>query len=204
MTSFDAMTLAFNSYGNGIEKQLLKNLVSSGVQSFFPVQQAVIPVLLRHNTQAATIPRDICVSAPTGSGKTISYALPIIHILQKDEHPIKRLKALILQPSRELALQVLNVIQGLCFNTNVKEEVATGQTDYYTEADSFMKSLVSQHSSNFLGRSNVDILVCTPGRLLEHLQRTSGFTLQHLRFLVLDEADRLLGNAYHHWCNSTF
>ena len=210
----DAITRVFNSCGTSIEQQLLQNLNNSGVQAFFPVQQAVIPVLLRHNKQAATIPRDICVSAPTGSGKTISYALPIIHILQKDKNSTKRLRALILQPSRELALQVFNVIRGLCFNTNVKAEVATGQADYYTESDSlvppetncslFTKSLDPHQPSNSLGRSHVDILVCTPGRLLEHLQRTNGFTLQHLRFLVLDEADRLLGNAYHHWCDSTF
>jgi ATP-dependent RNA helicase DDX51/DBP6 len=54
-------------------------------------------------------------------------------------------------------------------------------------------------SPSSLGISAVDILICTPGRLLDHIQYTEGFTLQHLRFLVLDEADRLLGNAYHSW-----
>ena len=214
MTNNNSIAHAFNSCGTNIDNNLLQNLKNNGIQAFFPVQQAVIPVLLRHNTQSATIPRDICVSAPTGSGKTISYAVPIIHILQRENCPTKRLRALILQPSRELALQVFNVIHSLSFNTTVKAEVATGQADYSTEKDSlvppetnysiFARSLDSYQSSESLGRSNVDIMVCTPGRLLEHLQRTNGFTLQHLRFLVLDEADRLLGNAYHHWYCSFF
>lgn len=209
-SNLNSIAHVFNSCGTNIENNLLQNLEGNGIQTFFPVQQAVIPILLRHNTQSATIPRDICVSAPTGSGKTISYALPIIHILQRENGPTKRLRALILQPSRELALQVFNVIHSLTFKTIVRAEVATGQGDYSTEKDLlvppetnnslFARSLDSCYSSDSLGRSNVDILVCTPGRLLEHLQRTNGFTLQHLRFLVLDEADRLLGNAYHHWC----
>ena len=209
-SNLNSIAHVFKSCGTNIENSLLQNLEGNGIQTFFPVQQAVIPILLRHNTQSATIPRDICVSAPTGSGKTISYALPIIHILQRENGPTKRLRALILQPSRELALQVFNVIHSLTFKTAVRAEVATGQGDYSTEKDLlvppetnynlFTRSLDSCHSRDSLGRSNVDILVCTPGRLLEHLQRTNGFTLQHLRFLVLDEADRLLGNAYHHWC----
>ena len=67
-----------------------------------------------------------------------------------------------------------------------------------------MRNLLTNDSLLFdppcpLGRSLVDILICTPGRLLEHLENTPGFTLMHLKFLVLDEADRLLSNAYHHW-----
>jgi superfamily II DNA/RNA helicase len=64
------------------------------------------------------------------------------------------------------------------------------------------RMLVCRGEEGGQARSGVDILVCTPGRLLEHLQATAGFSLQHLRFLVMDEADRLLGNAYDHWVRS--
>jgi ATP-dependent RNA helicase DDX51/DBP6 len=102
--------------------------------------------------------------------------------------------------------------------------VATGQTDFELEQKNIMGPFASRkdgggivsdlariHTNKHLytfedgaleGLSNIDVLICTSGRLLDHLQLTKGFTLQHLRFLVLDEADRLLGNAYHGWVRS--
>lgn len=192
------------------------NLLKSGVSSFFPVQQDVIPLLLRNNAQLCITPRDICVSAPTGSGKTISYALPILSILQKET--VRRLRALILLPSRELAIQVHKVFVQLSEGTDVRTALATGQRNEEEKAllvglnsvqsgkrkhhlvdELFSLDQLYREELTSLGKSNVDIIICTPGRLLDHIQQTEGFTLQHLRFLVLDEADRLLGNAYQSW-----
>ena len=80
----------------------------------------------------------------------------------------------------------------LASNTDLMIALATGQTQLETERDTLIDSSKTK-------RSLVDILICTPGRLLDHIQGTDGFTLEHCRYLVLDEADRLLGNAYDHW-----
>ena len=200
---YDSIREVFLKCGEVLDEKIHQSLKEIGVNNFFPVQEEVIPILLRQNRYLSVVPRDICVSAPTGSGKTISYVLPIIHMLNRDRPLTKRLTALILQPSRELALQVHLVIQKLSKYTNIKVEVATGQMDYYVEKTLIVESSEANVGRNLLSaktfNSLIDILVCTPGRLLEHLQSTEGFTLQHLRFLVLDEADRLLGNAYHNW-----
>eukprot|EP00428_Durinskia_dybowskii_P077196 CAMPEP_0170361444 /NCGR_PEP_ID=MMETSP0117_2-20130122/3808_1 /TAXON_ID=400756 /ORGANISM="Durinskia baltica, Strain CSIRO CS-38" /LENGTH=600 /DNA_ID=CAMNT_0010615807 /DNA_START=46 /DNA_END=1845 /DNA_ORIENTATION=+ len=213
-----------------LDDQVVQNLINSGVTKFFPVQNDVVPILLAQNSKHCIEPQDICVSAPTGSGKTLSYAVPIVDTLVR-EHTA-RLRALVLLPSRELANQVYEVFVNLTKGTHVKVAVATGQTDFAQEQRAIIaqeqraimgpfaclktingvtgdlervysnKSLYSFEDRTLPGLSNVDVLICTSGRLLDHLQLTKGFTLQHLRFLVLDEADRLLGNAYHGWVRS--
>jgi len=205
-----------------LNENLAKNLASTGVESFFPVQVDVIPKLLQQNANQCIEPQDICVSAPTGSGKTLSYAVPIVNTLLLDDSP--RLRALILLPSRELANQVYEVFCKLTNGTSLKIAVATGQTDFEQEQRLILGAFAPQKSnhgsvraveekfsnrylysfsdSSQSGKCSVDVLICTSGRLLDHLQLTKGFTLQYLRFLVLDEADRLLGNAYHGWVRS--
>ena len=103
-----------------LNESLAKNLLSSGVESFFPVQVDVIPKLLQQNANQCIEPQDICVSAPTGSGKTLSYAVPIVNTLLLDKSP--RLRALILLPSRELANQVYEVFCKLSVNVTCKEK----------------------------------------------------------------------------------
>lgn len=187
------------------------------VTEFFPVQTAVIPVLLRMNALECICPRDVCVAAPTGSGKTLAYSLPIIQTLLRRR--VTRLRAVILLPSRELVTQVYNVFKQITKNTDIKVGMATGHT-YFPDEQNFLSPEHSRSSrqsslseSNYfinsnagvdmndskLGSSSVDVLICTPGRLVDHIQFTKGFTLDHLRYLVLDEADRLLGNASDHW-----
>jgi ATP-dependent RNA helicase DDX51/DBP6 len=146
----------------------------------------------------------------------------IVNTLLKERSA--RLRALVLLPSRELANQVNEVFKTLTRNTHLRVAVATGQTDFELEQKNIMGPFASRkdgggivndlarlHTNKHLytfedgaleGLSNIDVLICTSGRLLDHLQLTRGFTLQHLRFLVLDEADRLLGNAYHGWVRS--
>ena len=167
----------------------------------------------------------MCISAPTGSGKTLAYVVPIVQTLMKRD--TTQLSAIVLLPSRELAVQAHKVFEDVAEGTRVKTTIITGQRPFAQEQEALVGRNVS-HPYNPLskvststfqpcykrdsgvgsllkvnpgpsGCSQVDVLVCTPGRLLDHLEYTSGFTLQHVRFLVLDEADRLLNNSYHNW-----
>lgn len=181
----------------GINERLAANLVSNGFHSFFEIQELVIPKLLQNNSRRCIEPRHICASAPTGSGKTLAYVVPLLQAVQRNSFAEIRLKAIVILPTRELATQVYEVFQQLSVGLNVSIGIATGQTSFEHE----QRNLIGDDSpiDERFGCSQVDILVCTPGRLQDHLLMTPHFTLQHLRFIVLDEADRLLGNAYHHW-----
>ena len=218
----ELMTVSESKESWELDSLIAQNLIEDGIDHFFPVQRMVIPQLLRNNARLCVQPRDMCVSAPTGSGKTIAYAVPILQSLR--DRSIVRLRALLLLPSRELATQVYGVFCRLSRGTDLCIAVCTGQTPLEDEQRLIMgachngsgggrqgsynnidaDSLFSNRDMYFkrpssLGISAIDVLICTPGRLLDHIQYTEGFTLQHLRFLVLDEADRLLGNAYHSW-----
>ncbi|RKP06567.1 P-loop containing nucleoside triphosphate hydrolase protein, partial [Thamnocephalis sphaerospora] len=159
------------------------------------VQTAVVPRLLRHHDRNGVyVDGDLCVSAPTGSGKTLAYVLPIVETLRK--RVVTRLRALIVLPTRDLVAQVKETFDEFCRSTDLKVGVAVGQTSFASE----QTQLVSGEKHSLLGGSSrVDILIATPGRLIDHLNGTSNFTLQHLRFLVIDEADRLLGQSYQDW-----
>lgn len=201
-----------------LDDQIVHSLQQNGIETFFPIQQQVIPELLKQSHCSIIKPRDICVSAPTGSGKTLSYAIPVMNTLLNENDV--RLRALIMLPSRELAKQVFDVFGNLLTGTKLKVSLATGSTPFEEEqyqlcgnigilearkaAHPFEDVAEQYHPEVFLydeclGCSKIDIVICTPGRLMDHMQFTKGFTLKHLRFLVLDEADRLLGNAYHGW-----
>eukprot|EP01041_Mallomonas_annulata_P012282 gene12282-25833_t len=203
----------------GLHDILADNLIKDGINSFFPVQRLVLPKLLRSVSSPYIYPRDICVSAPTGSGKTLSYVLPILQSILNQ--PTPHLTALIILPSRELATQVYSVFKNISKGTNIKICCATGQTSFEIEQSQLMGTVINESQNNRMNSlfsneslyqldnyskyptnvciSGASILVCTPGRLLEHLQKTAGFSMKYIRFLILDEADKLLGNAYHHW-----
>ena len=213
---------------------LVKNLRRDGFERFFPIQALVIPDVIASERHSHLRVQDICITAPTGSGKTLSYVLPILNALAYKGGP-RRLCALVVLPSRDLATQVYNVFESYVVGSTLKVGLAIGQSDFIAEQKSLTVDETStnykmlrnrlsydpgnlelalnlfRHSCNFRnpplstplipagGWSNVNILVCTPGRLMDHLDNTRGFTLQHLRFLVVDEADRLLSQSYHKW-----
>ena len=201
----------------------LANILSEdGITHFSPVQRMVIPKLLNHNEYSSNIPPDILVSAPTGSGKTLTYALPVMQTLIKKQLSTIRLQALILLPSKELASQVYKVFCRLAKGSSIRVVLANGQRDFIEEQVLITGNMWTDCKDDYadrvnweqhyysndkywsnppgiFGSSTVHVLICTPGRLSEHLNKTKGFTLQHLQFLVLDEADRLLSNAYHDW-----
>ncbi|KAI7876279.1 DEAD-domain-containing protein [Lichtheimia hyalospora FSU 10163] len=183
----------------GLSTKLIRRCKELDITSFFAVQMAVIPVFLRRQALYDTrrSPGDLCVSAPTGSGKTMAYVLPIIEILSK--RVVTRLRALVVLPTRELAIQVKETFEAFVKGTGLKVGSAIGQHTLRRE----QQVLVGKPSGDDYmgGQSRVDILVATPGRLTDHIRETPNFTLQHLRFLVIDEADQLLNHSYNDWLN---
>lgn len=181
-------TTTTSHLGISLAPTLARRLTEMGVTEWFAVQTAVIPHLLSTPSQPSPFhpPRDLCVSAPTGSGKTLAYAIPIISHLRTRVVP--RLRALVILPTRDLILQVKETMQLLAKGTGLKIASTAGAQSFAQEQQVLVGA-----------QEQVDILVTTPGRLVDHLDETPGFTLEHLRFLVIDEADRLLGQSFHDW-----
>nr|XP_043628694.1 DEAD-box ATP-dependent RNA helicase 1 [Erigeron canadensis] len=176
-------------------------LCSNGINSLFPVQVAV----WQETIGPGSFERDICVNSPTGSGKTLAYALPIVQTLSS--RAVKCLRALIVLPTRDLALQVRDVFATIAPAVGLTVGLAVGQSSIAEEISMLIERPKVEAGVIFdperCGRvelkSAVDILVATPGRLMDHINSTKGFTLEHLRFLVVDETDRLLRESYQSW-----
>lgn len=175
-----------------LSDQIKANLASIQIQELFPVQHTVIPWILDvHDKPQPFRPRDICVSAPTGSGKTLAYALPIVQILQ--ERTQRKVRALIVLPVNELAVQVHKVFKKLCEGTTLTCALLTKFTTFEAE----QSLLLEQYEGSWY--SKVDIVIATTGRLVEHLHFTTGFSLKSLQFLVMDEADRIMEQIHNNW-----
>ena len=184
-------------------------LQDNGIVDFFPIQMQSLPHLLQSHHDV-----DLCIAAPTGSGKTLSYVLPILERLKS--RVLVQLRALVVVPSRDLALQVHSVFEQYGNVLGLHSAVALGQANFADEqrtlvgtSGSVIEQLLctrknKQESDENAGTSQVDILVCTPGRLVDHLEQTPGFTLQHVQFLVVDEADRLLNQSYQDWLSLVY
>lgn len=119
--------------------------------------------------------RDVIGLAETGSGKTGAFALPILQALLSSP---QRLFAVILAPTRELAFQINEVFIALGATISLQSVCIVGGIDMFTQSVALAKK--------------PHIIVATPGRLVDHLENTKGFNLRVLKFLVLDEADRML------------
>ncbi|KAL4567407.1 hypothetical protein LXL04_022991 [Taraxacum kok-saghyz] len=176
-------------------------LCNSGFDSLFPVQVAV----WQETMGPGSFERDLCVNSPTGSGKTLAYALPIVQILST--RAVKCLRALVVLPTRDLALQVRDVFATIAPAVGLSVGLAVGQSSISEEISMLIERPKLEagicydphHSISMEFQSAVDILVATPGRLMDHINNTKGFTLEHLRFLVVDETDRLLRESYQSW-----
>ncbi|GKZ26799.1 ribosomal RNA processing protein [Aspergillus brasiliensis] len=151
----------------GIIEQLCEACETMGYKAPTPIQRESIPLALQG--------RDLIGLAETGSGKTAAFALPILQALMEKPQPFF---GLILAPTRELAYQISKSFESLGASMGVRSCVIVGGMD-----------MVSQ--SIALGKKP-HIIVATPGRLLDHLENTKGFSLRNLKYLVMDEADRLL------------
>ena len=151
----------------GIVDSLCDACSNLGYSKATPIQKEAIPLALQG--------RDLIGLAETGSGKTAAFALPILQALM--ENP-QSLFSLILAPTRELAYQISQAFEALGSLISVRCAVIVGGMDMVPQAIALGKK--------------PHIIVATPGRLLDHLENTKGFSLRSLKYLVMDEADRLL------------
>ncbi|XP_048467645.1 ATP-dependent RNA helicase DDX51, partial [Rhincodon typus] len=183
----------------GIHEKLLQKLQANGIHSFFPVQTEVIPTLLESTKHGLMLgrggyrPRDLCVSAPTGSGKTLAFVIPIVQALM--DRVVCRVRALAVLPTKELAQQVCKIFSSYTEGLGLKVVIIAGQKQFAMEQASLVEHTITGY------RSLADIIVATPGRLVDHIAKTDGFDLQHLRFLIIDEADRMIDNMHQDWLN---
>ncbi|XVF63671.1 hypothetical protein PTKIN_Ptkin09bG0105200 [Pterospermum kingtungense] len=153
-----------------LSRPLLRACETLGYTKPTPIQAACIPLALTG--------RDICGSAITGSGKTAAYALPTLERLLYRPKRVSAIRVLILTPARELAVQVHSMIEKLAQFTDIRCCVVVGGL-----------SLKAQESAL---RLMPDIVVATPGRMIDHLRNSMSVDLDDLAVLILDEADRLL------------
>lgn len=157
----------FTDYG--LHERLLKALAELSFTTPTKVQEAAIP--------AALDGRDLRVTAKTGSGKTAAFVLPLLHRLLTENRPRSAARALILLPTRELAQQTQREVERFAQYTFIKSALITGGEFFKDQAAAL--------------RKNPEIVIGTPGRLLEHLKAAS-LELSDVEVLVLDEADRML------------
>ncbi|CAF3839226.1 unnamed protein product [Adineta steineri] len=159
-----------------ISRPLLKALSAMGLHSPTPIQAATVPIALAG--------RDVCACAVTGSGKTIAFSLPILErLLYKPHQTAPCTRVLVLAPTRELCVQIHQVFRQLTqFAHNITACLSTGGLD-----------LKSQEAAL---RLQPDVVIATPGRLIDHIHNSPTFTLQNIEILVLDEADRMLDEYY--------
>ncbi|KAL1978452.1 hypothetical protein VTN31DRAFT_1311 [Thermomyces dupontii] len=151
----------------GIIEQLCEACDALGYKAPTPIQAEAIPLALQG--------RDVIGLAETGSGKTAAFALPILQALMDKPQAFF---GLILAPTRELAYQISEAFEALGSTISVRCAVIVGGMDMVQQAIALGKK--------------PHIVVATPGRLLDHLENTKGFSLRTLKYLVMDEADRLL------------
>ncbi|KAH7731651.1 DEAD box protein/DEAH protein box helicase [Aphelenchoides avenae] len=185
----DKNTLSPLTAVNKIDPLLFAS-VEKNIPSWFPVQTATLPYLMQ--SSSVLPPRDIAICAPTGSGKTICFVLPVLNTL-RGNRDASAVCALIVVPVQNLARQIEAEFQR--FNVyKAKVVLLIGASDYTTER--------SKLFPNGSTRSDAHIIIATPGRLVEHLADLSGdINLRSLRYLIVDEADRMGQTARLEWLN---
>ncbi|KAJ4758711.1 ATP-dependent RNA helicase DRS1 [Rhynchospora pubera] len=153
-----------------LSRPLLRACEALGYQKPTPIQAACIPLALSG--------RDICGSAITGSGKTAAFSLPALERLLYRPKRIPAIRVLILTPARELAVQIHSMIEKLAQFTDIRCCLVVGGLSTKVQEAAL--------------RSMPDIVVATPGRIIDHLRNSMSVGLEDLAILILDEADRLL------------
>ncbi len=148
---------------------IFKALARQGYEQATEVQEQVLVPALEG--------KDLLVSANTGSGKTLAYLIPLLQRLLTLDIPKEGTRALVLSPTRELAKQIYDICHALVAFTQLNAELITGGADFIKQKKIF--------------RKDPDIIIATPGRLAEHIDR-GNTKLDELQVLVIDEADRML------------
>jgi superfamily II DNA/RNA helicase len=160
----------------GLDQRILDGIDAMGYETATPVQQQVMVPILEG--------KDIIAAAQTGTGKTAAFLLPLLHRLLTSPHHAGDINALVIVPTRELAIQIAEGLEGLAYFTDVSSIAVYGGGDGNSFAAE-KKALTS----------GADIVVCTPGRMIAHLNM--GYVkLKGLKYLVLDEADRMLDMGF--------
>ncbi len=161
----------------GLSKPIQKAILEQGYTKPTPIQAKAIPVILGK--------KDVLAGAQTGTGKTAGFTLPILHQLsaKRKQEGKPQVRALILTPTRELASQVEQSVQDYGKYLNLKSSIIFGGVGINPQISTL--------------RKGVDIVVATPGRLLDHIERKT-IDLSGIEFLVLDEADRMLDMGFIH------
>jgi len=164
--------MSFDSLG--LSDPLLKAIAKKGYTTPSPIQEKCIPIVLQG--------KDVLASAQTGTGKTAGFTLPLLQILAGAQTPNKRpIRALIITPTRELAAQILENVREYSIFLKIKSTVIFGGVKQSPQVNTL--------------RNGVDILIATPGRLLD-LQDQGLLSLRDVEILVLDEADRMLDMGF--------
>lgn len=153
----------------GLKESILKGIRELGFEEAFPIQEAVIPVLLTG--------RDVVGQAHTGSGKTAAFALSMLQEIQ----PKNGIQGLIMAPTRELAMQITDEIKKFGKHTGIRVATVYGGQGMGLQLDALDRG--------------VEIVVATPGRLIDHLKRGS-IELRDITHIVLDEADTMLDMGF--------
>ena len=169
--------ITHNKFEDYVRQGLLSPLIAFPFETFTDVQAQAIPIILRGG--------DVLAQARTGTGKSLAFILPTIQNLITSRPRPGQISALIMSPTRELAAQIATAGEPLLINSpHLAIQTATGGVNPRSE----LQRLKTQQC---------DILVATPGRILDHLQN-GGLQahMQELRVLVLDEADRLLDQGF--------
>jgi ATP-dependent RNA helicase DDX51/DBP6 len=148
----------------------------------FPVQAALVPFLMRETRYSGG---DALIMSATGSGKTLAFALPVVELV--NEFALQSLSCLCVLPTKDIALQVYDVFATLCEGSEARVTLLSGDRSFFAEQSALSSELPQ-------------IVVTTPGRLRDHLLTSLTLdSLRGLRWLVIDEGDRLLAEQYHQW-----
>ena len=139
-----------------------------------PIQKQTLPITL--------CGKDLIGAAETGSGKTLAFLIPLIEVLKKNKYSSgSGIGAIVISPTRDLAAQTFNVLKNLISGSELNAGLITGGMSFELEQEGF---------------SRLNILIATVGRLKEHVENSQQFNTDNLKFLVLDEADRLMGKGF--------
>ncbi|KAJ8358612.1 hypothetical protein SKAU_G00151370 [Synaphobranchus kaupii] len=157
-----------------LSRPLLKAITTMGFKQPTPIQKACVPVGL--------LGKDICACAATGTGKTAAFMLPVLERLIYKPRQAQVTRVLALVPTRELGIQVHAVARQLAQFTSITTCLAVGGLDMKTQEAAL--------------RAGPDVLIATPGRLIDHLHNTPSFELSQVEILILDEADRMLDEYF--------
>lgn len=210
-------------FSEHIDHEIINHLkINLNIHKLFPVQKCLIPILSKQfKSRPFRRPSDICVSSPTGSGKTLAYVVPTVNYLKQSL--TRELRAVVVLPTRDLAQQVFKSFQQVCQPTHLKCAIASEDAQTFFRRVPRYSNQVKDHryvrsleSATIMAHdtypetafsqddfvSTIDILISTPGTLIDLLQNSRGFTLRDLEILVIDEADRLMVSHKHDWLNA--